>query len=73
MIRLLLIENKDGTIRNYVICPNCDIKIMYTEEPPYLCPICQENISPMVSYLIHSLAARIHYYEANPYITGGFA
>lgn len=65
MIRLLSIEDEDGTIRSYVICPNCDIKIMYTEKPPYLCPICQADISPMVSYLINSVEARIHYYESN--------
>ena len=72
MIRLLLTKDKDESIKSYIVCPNCDIKIMYTEQVPHFCPICQVDIPPIISYL-NSLEPRMRYYRSNSYILSGLA
>ena len=72
MIQLLSIENKDGIVKSYVICPNCSIKIMYTEQLPYLCPMCQTDI-PLITPYLNSLGARIQYHQSNSNTPSGLS
>ena len=72
MIQLLLMENRDKDIESYIVCPYCGVKILYTEQIPYSCPMCQINIPPIIPYL-KSLTARIHHHQSNFYIKSGFA
>jgi DNA-directed RNA polymerase subunit RPC12/RpoP len=71
MIRLLLIEGKDKIVRNYVICPHCNVKILYAKRTPYLCPMCQTDIPSIIPYL-DSLTTKLHYYKTDPCTTVGF-
>lgn len=64
MIQLLLTEDKDRSVKNYIVCPNCNIKIMYTKQVPYLCPMCQTDI-PLITPYLNSLEARIQYHQSN--------